>query len=135
MTEAEARAYLAQNHHAILATLRRDGRPQLSPIVYALDDDGIIRISSTRDRAKVRNIRRDPRAALSVVGESFWQYIVAEGAARIEEGPTLAADLRRVYEKVSGQPHPDWAEFDAAMIAEQRVLIALPVERLYPLSQ
>lgn len=134
MNESEARAYLAANHRAVLATQQRDGRPQLSNILYAVDDDGLIRISSTRDRAKVRNLRRDPRASLAVIGDNFFQYVVAEGTARIEEGATLAADLRRVYVKSAGKEHPNWDEYDAAMIAEGRVLIALQVERLYPVQ-
>ena len=134
MTESEARAYLAANHRAVLATQQRDGRPQLSNILYAVDDDGLVRISSTRDRAKVRNLRRDPRASLAVIGANFFEYVVAEGTAHIEEGATLAADLRRVYVKVGGKEHPNWEEYDAAMIAEGRVLIALQVERLYPLQ-
>ena len=134
MTESEARAYLAANHRAVLATQQRDGRPQLSNILYAVDDDGLVRISSTRDRAKVRNLRRDPRASLAVIGANFFEYVVAEGTAHIEEGATLAADLRRVYVKVAGKEHPDWEEYDAAMVAEGRVLIALQVERLYPVQ-
>jgi PPOX class probable F420-dependent enzyme len=134
MNDAEARAYLAANTRGVLATLRRNGRPQLSNVLYVVDDDGKIRISSTRDRAKVPNIRRDPRASLAVIGDNFWQYVVAEGHGSIEEGPTLAADLRRVYVKARGEQHPDWNEFDAAMIAEKRVLIAIAIERLYPLS-
>lgn len=134
MTESEARAYLAENRRAVLATLQRDGRPQLSHILYAVDDDGMVRLSSTSDRAKVRNLRRDPRASLAVIGANFFQYVVAEGTARIEEGETLAADLRRVYVKASGKEHPNWAEYDAAMVAEGRVLIAIQVQRLYPVQ-
>jgi PPOX class probable F420-dependent enzyme len=130
----QARRYLARNHRGVLATLKRDGRSQLSNVAYALDADGLIRISATRDRAKTINLRRDPRASLLVVGEDWGQYLVAEARAEVQDGPEVLADLRRVYELVKGEPHPDWAEFDDAMRRDGRVILALTVERLYPLE-
>lgn len=134
MNAEQARDFIARNHRGVLATIKRDGRPQLSNVVYALDHDGKLRISTTRDTAKVRNLQRDPRASLLVVGDDWQQYVVVEGTAEIEAGPTLLADLRRVYELIAGRSHPDWVEFDAAMVRERRVLLALAIERLYPLT-
>jgi PPOX class probable F420-dependent enzyme len=133
MNEAEARALVARSHRAVIATLHRDGRPQLSPISYLLDDDGLIKISVTDDRAKTRNLRRDPRVSLAVLGESWYEYVVVEGTCEIRDSD-VAAELRRVYERIAGKPHPDWDEFDAAMVAEGRVLLAITIDRLYPLS-
>lgn len=133
MTEDEARAYVAQHRRGVLATIKRDGRPQLSKVVYAVEDDGRLMISTTQDRAKTYNLRRDPRASLLVLGENWWEYVVAEGTVEIyDSGPNLAADLRRYYERVSGGPHPNWQEYDAAMIRERRLLLLLRIERLYP---
>lgn len=133
MNEAEARAFVARSHKAVIATLKRDGRPQLSPIAYLLDDDGMIKISVTDDRAKTRNLRRDPRVALAVLGESWYEYLVVEGTAEIRD-TNVAAELRHVYERIAGKPHPDWDEFDAAMVTEGRVVLAITIDRLYPLS-
>jgi PPOX class probable F420-dependent enzyme len=133
MNEAEARAFVARSHRAVIATLKRDGRPQLSPISYLLDDDGLIKISVTRDRAKTRNLRRDPRVSLAVLGQSWYEYLVVEGTCQIRDSD-VAAELRHVYERIRGEPHPDWEEFDAAMIAEGRALLAITIDRLYPLS-
>lgn len=134
MTEVEARAFVARQRRGVLATIKRDGRPQLSNVVYAVDDDGCLMISSTRRRAKTLNLRRDPRASLAVQGDTWQEYVVAEGTVEVYEGPTLAADLRRYYERVAGQAHPDWQEYDVAMIREGRVLLLLTVQRLYPLT-
>jgi PPOX class probable F420-dependent enzyme len=134
MNADEARQFVASQHRGVLATIKRDGRPQLSNVSYLLDADGLIRISVTRDRAKTRNLQRDPRATLEVLGDNWYQYLVVEGRATIEDGPTTAADLRRVYEKIRGEPHPNWDEFDQAMIREGRVLLAIAIERLYPLD-
>jgi PPOX class probable F420-dependent enzyme len=134
VNQDEAMAYLRANHRGVLATIRRDGRPQLSHVAYALMDDGKVAISVTQDRAKTRNARRDPRVALSVVGDDWYRYVVAEGAAEIFDGDGALAELRRVYEAVTGGPHPDWDEFDAAMVRDRRAVLRFPVERLYPLT-
>ncbi|MBI4506314.1 MAG: PPOX class F420-dependent oxidoreductase [Chloroflexi bacterium] len=135
MNEAAARAYVAENHRGVLATFMRDGRPQLSKVVYGVDDDGRLMISTTRQRAKTHNLRRDRRASLLVSGENWWQYVVAEGLVEVyDQGPSLAADLRRYYERATGGPHPNWQEYDEAMVREQRLLVLLRIDRLYPVS-
>lgn len=135
MNEAEARVYIAENHRGVLATIKRDGRPQLSKVVYGVDDDGRLMISTTRPRAKTHNLRRDRRASLLVIGENWWQYVVAEGTVEVyDQGPSLAADLRRYYERATGGPHPNWQEYDEAMVSEERLLLLLRIERLYPVS-
>ena len=125
-----ARPFLKVRHDGILATIKRDGRPQLSNILYFLDEDGRIKISVTQTRAKTLNLRRDPRASLHVQGRDRYEYLVAEGAAQLIEGDGLAEALRHYYRKVRGD-HPNWAEYDAAMVKEQRLLLSISVERAY----
>ena len=125
-----ARQFLKVRHDGILATIKRDGRPQLSNILYFLDEDGRIKISVTQTRAKTFNLRRDPRASLHVQGRDRYEYLVAEGAAQFIEGDGLAEALRHYYRKVRGD-HPDWAEYDAAMAHEQRLLLSISIERAY----
>jgi uncharacterized protein len=135
VTEAEARAFVARYHQGVLATIKRDGRPQLSNISYALDEaDGLIKISTARPRAKVLNARRDPRVSMSVQGENWHQYLVVEGTAEIHETDPIPA-LRHLYELIRGEPHPNWAEFEDAMRRDQRLILAIRIERLYPLSR
>ena len=133
-TEAEARAWVGRHSRAVLATIKRDGRPQLSHIVYALDDGGLIKISVTRDRAKTKNLKRDPRATLSIVAENWSDYLVVEGTCAVHEEDVLP-ELRRIYERVRGEPHPNWAEFDAAMLRDGRVVLAITIDRMYPLDR
>jgi PPOX class probable F420-dependent enzyme len=133
MNRDQALHYLGRNHRGVLATLKRDGRPQLSHVAYLLDDDGEVKISVTNDRAKTRNARRDPRVSMTVVGDDWYEYVVVEGTARIVEDDPVPL-LRRVYRGVTGGDHPDWAEFDAAMVRDGRVVLAIAVDRLYPLD-
>jgi PPOX class probable F420-dependent enzyme len=133
MDRDSALGYIGANRRGVLVTLKRDGRPQISYVAYLLDDDGEVKISVTKDRAKTRNVLRDPRVSLSVVGPNWYEYVVVEGMGRIIEEGALPV-LRRVYEGVSGKPHPDWADFDAAMVRDGRVVLSIAIERLYPLE-
>ncbi|MCC7372036.1 MAG: PPOX class F420-dependent oxidoreductase [Chloroflexi bacterium] len=134
MTHDEALRFVGGHTKAVLATIKRDGRPQLSHVSYTLDDDGLIKISVTRDRAKTRNLLRDPRATLSIVDDNWSQYLVVEGSCTVIEDDPVPV-LRRVYERIRGGPHPDWADFDAAMIRDGRVVLQITVDRIYPLDR
>jgi len=134
MTHDEALDFVRRTTHAVLATIKRDGRPQLSHISYTLDDDGRIKVSVTRDRAKTRNLQRDPRATLSIVSDNWHEYLVVEGTCEVIEENVLP-ELRRVYERIRGEPHPNWEEFDAAMTRDGRVVLSISVDRIYPLDR
>ena len=118
----------------VLVTLKRDGRPQLSNINYAVRD-GVIRISVTDGRAKVKNLRRDPRASLYVVSDDFWSYAVVEGDAELSpvaEDPHDATveELVELYRDVNGE-HPDWDEYRTVMVSDRRMVVRLPIGRVY----
>jgi PPOX class probable F420-dependent enzyme len=127
----KARAYLTEKRQAVLATIKRDGRPQLSNVLFVLDpNDGRIKVSVTQTRAKTHNLRRDPRATLHVPGKDFWQYLVIEGEARLIEGEGVLEAMRDYYRKARGE-HPNWEEYDAAMVRDQRLLLSISVDRAY----
>ncbi len=130
---------LTTRQNGTLATLRGDGRPQLSVVTYAWypDDDGreIIRISTVDGRAKVANLRRDPRASFLVSNESGWSYAVVEGTVELSPVATFADDeaveeLIRVYRDAAGE-HPDWADYRRAMVADHRLVARLVVDHAY----
>jgi len=92
-------------------------------------------ISVTDDRAKTRNLRRDPRAGYLVAGASQWEYVVAEGTARLGEVATdphdaATDDLVELYRLLGGE-HPDWEEYRAAMVEQRRLVLRIDVERVY----
>lgn len=127
---------LADSHQGVLTTLKRDGRPQLSNVSYTFDPETrLIRISVTDGRAKTRNLRRDPRASFYVTSADFRSYAVAEGTAELT--PVAAApddatvdELVDVYRAIAGS-HPDWDEYRAAMVADHRLVVTIPVDRVY----
>jgi len=134
MDDAAARDFLADRHQGILITIRRDGGPQSSNIAYHLGDDGVARISVTDGRAKTANLRRDPRAVLHVVGESFYQYVSASGAVELspvstEPGDPTGQELLDLHDAVAPEPHPDPDEFFRAMVDDHRLVVRFRPER------
>jgi PPOX class probable F420-dependent enzyme len=127
---------LSEGHGGVLVTLKRDGRPQLSNVSHAYyPDERIIRVSITDDRAKTRNLRRDPRASYHVTGSDRRAYTVAEGTAELspvarEPYDDTVEELVRLYRDVQGE-HPDWDDFRAAMVRDRRVVLRVKVERAY----
>nr|MDT0658541.1 PPOX class F420-dependent oxidoreductase [Micromonospora sp. DSM 115978] len=120
----------------VLATVKRDGRPQLSTVMHGLDRERrLIRISVTDSRAKTANLRRDPRASYHVGSEDGWSYAVAEGTAELtppaaDPGDATVEELVELYRSLAGE-HPDWDDYRRAMVAERRVVLRLPIDRLY----
>ena len=133
MNKNEALLYLTENHRGVLATAKKDGRPQLSNIGYLYDTDGLIKISTTADRFKVRNIKRNLQVSMVAQGDNWYQYLVVEGTATVSPEGQLA-ELRHLYEGIAGKPHPNWAEYDEAMVRDHRVIITITIEKMYPLE-
>ena len=124
-------------NQSVLTTLKSDGKPQLSNVLHAVDDEGVIRVSTTADRAKYANLRRTPWAALHVLGKDFWSYAVLEGDVELSEvvadtHDAAADELVAVYRGLSGE-HDDWDAYRAAMVRDRRVVARLRPTHAYGL--
>jgi PPOX class probable F420-dependent enzyme len=123
-------------HRGVLVTIKRDGRPQLSNVDYTYDPaTRALRFSVTDGRAKTINLRRDPRASFHVTTAQGWSYAVAEGTAELSPVASDPADatvdeLVDVFRAIRGE-HPDWQEYRNAMVADRRLVIRLPAQRVY----
>lgn len=127
-----AKEFVSQNHHAVMATRRRDGSPQLSPIVVGSDAQGDLVVSSREAAVKVRNLMRDPQFDLAVFTNNFFgPWISIRGQAEVIHLPDALPGLEQYYRSVSGE-HPDWAEYRAAMAQERRVLLVLSISDVGP---
>jgi len=129
VVEKAALDYLRDRNRGVLATLKADGRPQLSNVMYVVGDDGLVRVSVTADRAKTANARRDPRVALHVTAEDFWSYVVVEGEAELgavaaEPDDSTVEELVEHYRSMQGE-HEDWQEFRTAMVRDERLVLRL----------
>jgi PPOX class probable F420-dependent enzyme len=123
-----ALAYAADRSKGVLVTLKRDGRPQLSNIMYGVTD-GVVRVSITADRAKTKNMARDPRISLHVTSDDFYSYVVLEGEADLSPVAERVDDatvdeLVEMYQAMAGE-HPNWDEFRQAMVGDRRLVLRL----------
>ncbi len=127
MDLATALEWAAGRRNAVLITIRSDGRPQSSDIAYVVDGDSF-EVSVTDDRAKTRNMRRDPRVVLHVTDPGAWSYASFDGTVELSSvaaEPDDAINDRLVgyYRVVSGEEHPDWDEYRQAMVDEGRLIV------------
>ena len=123
------------NTHSVLTTIRRNGRPQLSNVLHHVYDDGLIRISITADRAKYKNLVREPWAALHVTQADFYAYAVLESDVELTPVATRTDDatveeLVEYYRAAVGE-HNDWDEYRQSMVADRRVIVRLKPIRAY----
>jgi PPOX class probable F420-dependent enzyme len=128
----KAREFLRENHRGVLSTFRRDGRPQMSPVTQMVDGDGKVCVSTRQTAIKAKNMRRDPRVSLCAMNDQFFgQWLQVDGSAEIVELPEAMDGLVAYYRAAAGE-HPDWDEYKAAMVREQRVLVRITIERAGP---
>ncbi|ARQ71601.1 PPOX class F420-dependent oxidoreductase [Streptomyces marincola] len=136
VTPFNPRALLAESRLGVLATIKADGRPQLSPVQPFYDQrSNILYVSTNEGLAKTANLRRDPRAALEVTSADGLSWATAEGTVTLtgpgtdRHGPEVEA-LVDYYRAAAGE-HPDWDEYRSVMVNDRRMLITMPVDRVY----
>lgn len=127
-----ARTFLRQHRRAVLTTYHPDGRAQTSPVTVGVDDDGHVIVSTRETAVKTRNLTRDPRVVLCVFTDAFYgDWVFIEGTATIVHLPDALEPLVDYYRRLSGE-HPDWDDYRAAMIRDQRVLLHIDITRAGP---
>jgi len=134
MLSEQASAFIAEHHKAVLSTFRKNGMAQLSVIVVGPFEDGAA-FTTTADRAKLPNLKRDPRCSLLVSQDSWWGFLVLEGKARVmssdnTDPETLKMALRDIYRSIAGE-HPNWPEYDQSMVDEKRSAVVVVPDHVY----
>tara|TARA_Y100001970_G_scaffold242092_1_gene306198 strand:- start:3425 stop:3850 length:426 start_codon:yes stop_codon:yes gene_type:complete len=123
----QALEWAKEKSHGVLITIRKDGRAQSSDISFTLKE-GKFCISATASRAKTKNLIRDSRAVLHITSPETWSYISFDGTVEVtapaeELNDDINQELIDIYRQVLGQEHPDWDEFQQAMIEDQRLVL------------
>ena len=135
MLSDQAGMFLMDNHHGVLATHRLNGGLQMSVVTCGRYKEGVA-FTTTKDRAKLKNLQRDRRCGLLVSRDSWRGYLGIDGRARLlspenTDAEMLRRALREVYRAAAGKEHPDWTEYDYAMVQELRVVVLLVPEKVY----
>jgi len=132
MDNGRAADFLRAHHRAVLATTRSDGRPQLSPVTCTADDEGRVLVSTRETALKTRNLRRRPQASLCAFTDNFFgEWVQVEGDVEIIPLPDAMDLLVDYYRRISGE-HPDWDDYRAAMVRDQRVIVRITITRAGP---
>jgi PPOX class probable F420-dependent enzyme len=135
MSDDQLWSVIAAGNLGTVATIKKDGRPQLSDVSY-LAQPGLIRFSTRTTLAKVHNLRRDPRVSIKVTAPDGRGYGVAEGTAELSPvawrlDDEVVEELIEVYRLIAGKEHPDWDDYRRAMVADGRLVVRIRVEHLY----
>jgi len=127
-------AFLTPRHRAILVTRKSHGGPQCSPVTCGVDDAGRIVISTYPERAKVANIRRDPRVSVCVISDEWnGPWVQVDGRAEVLDLPEALEPLVEYYRCIAGE-HPDWDEYRQAMQKQGKCLIRITIESWGPIA-
>ncbi|MEJ3747592.1 PPOX class F420-dependent oxidoreductase [Actinomycetes bacterium KLBMP 9797] len=126
--------FLRPRHRGLLVTTRSDGRPQVSPVTCGVDTEGRIVVSTYPDRVKTRNARRNPQVSMCVLSDDWnGPYVQVDGRAEVLDMPEALDGLVEYFRRISGE-HPDWDEYRAAMVRQNKSLIRIDIERWGPIA-
>jgi PPOX class probable F420-dependent enzyme len=126
--------FVRPRHRMIVGTQRRDGAPQLSPVSGGVDDCGRIVVATYPERAKVRNLRRDPAATVMVLSDEWnGPWLQLDGSAEVVDLPEALDPLVDYYRAISGE-HPDWQEYRVAMERQGKSLVRITPTRWGPIA-
>ncbi|MBT98693.1 MAG: hypothetical protein CL902_08695 [Dehalococcoidia bacterium] len=135
MLPANVKQFTTENHRGVLTCFRKNGMPQVSIVTCGSYRDGVA-FSTTADRAKLINLQRDPRCSLMISKEDWWGYVVLEGKAMILSQDNTPAEelrdaLREVYKAATNTDHPNWPEYDQAMVDDHRAAVIVVPDHIY----
>jgi len=135
MLPANVKQFTTENHRGVLTCFRKNGMPQVSIVTCGSYRDGVA-FSTTADRAKLINLQRDPRCSLMISKEDWWGYVVLEGKAMILSQDNTPAEelrdaLREVYKAATNTDHPNWTEYDQAMVDDHRAAVIVVPDHIY----
>ena len=126
--------FLRPRHRVVLMTTRADGRPQSSPVSCGVDAGGRLVISTYPERAKVTNIRRDPRVSACVLSDDWnGPWVQVDGTAEVLDLPEALDPLVDYFRSISGE-HPDWDEYREAMVKQGKSLIRVTIDSWGPIA-
>ena len=130
--------FLEKNHRGVICTKQSNGATHSSIVVCGHYQGNAAFVSVYPKSQKVKNLRRNSDCTVLSVTEDWRSYAVIEGAANLydytnTEAETLRIMLREVYMACSDTPHPNWEEYDEAMVKQDAVIVLVQPNTLYAL--
>ena len=132
----DVRPFMESNHPGVITTQQRNGASQVSIVVCGAYQGNAAFVSVRGNSAKVRNLRRNPQCTVLSVTPDWRRFAVVEGQATLSDAGNTDAEelrvlLREVYRACGDKDHPDWEEYDRAMVQQEAVVVLVKPDRVY----
>jgi len=132
----QARPFMETNHRGVITTMQRNGAMQNSIVVVGAYQGNAAFVSVRGNSRKVHNLRREPRCTVMAVDGDWRGHVMVEGQARLYDYRNTGQEefrqmLREVYRACGDKDHPDWEEYDRAMVEQDAVVVLVSPERVY----
>lgn len=132
----QARPFMERNHRGIVTTRQPNGAAHSSIVVCGAYQGNAAFVSVYAKSKKIRNLQRDPRCTILAVAKDWRSWVSVEGNAQLFDYKNTDAEkvrimLREVYRACSDRDHPDWEEYDQAMVKQEGTVVLVPPERVY----
>ena len=132
----DVRSFMVSNHPGVITTQQRNGASQVSIVVCGAYQGNAAFVSVRGNSAKVRNLRRNPHCTVLSVTPDWRRFAVVEGQATLSDAGNTDAEelrvlLREVYRACGDKDHPDWEEYDRAMVQQEAVVVLVKPDRVY----
>ena len=134
----DVQPFMESHHRGVISTRRANGATHSSIVVCGAYHGSAAFVSVYPRSVKIRNLRRDANCTILCVDDHWRGYAVVEGHAQLFDYENTDAEeirqmMREVYMACSATEHPNWDEFDQAMIDQKAVAVLVTPERVYGL--
>lgn len=132
----DARPHFENNHRGVITTFQANGAGHSSIVVCGAYQGNAAFVIVKGSSAKARNLRRDPRCTVMSVADSWRSFVAVEGPAtlmdyRNTDSEKMRVELREVFRACGDKDHPNWDEYDQAMVKQDAVIVLVKPERVY----
>ena len=132
----DARPFMEKNHRGVISTYQANGAMQTSIVVCGAFRGNAAFVIVWGKSAKTRNLRRDPRCTVLAVSDDWRNCVAVEGQAELLDYRNTPAEeyrvlLRDVFRACGDKDHPNWEEYDRAMVQQDAVTVFVKPERVY----
>ncbi|MGE3539007.1 MAG: TIGR03618 family F420-dependent PPOX class oxidoreductase [Candidatus Tectimicrobiota bacterium] len=134
----DVRPFFQRHHRGVITTYRPNGAMHASIVVCGAYQGQAAFVIVRGTSVKARHLRRDPRCTVLAVTEDWRSWASVEGEAQLFEASNTEPEklrvlLREVYRACGDKDHPDWEEYDRAMVQQQAVVVLVRPARVYGL--
>ena len=132
----DVRFHFESNHRGVITTFQANGAAQSSIVVCGAYQGNAAFVIVKGRSAKTRNLRKDARCTVMSVADNWRTCAIVEGHATLmdyhnTDAEKMRVELREVFRACGDKDHPDWEEYDQAMVKQDAVIVLVKPDRVY----